>query len=189
MAGDAKGARGPLASAFATRNPLLPDEVSAPNGVDEFVARLNKGVEHSLLENRGRFTVKVGTFRGSSTINQREIEDIKTRDKYSDKLQVAADNAHRLTVALRKKGIEAYEFHDRMESIVTVGSFTSEQQVSQIYKVVEQFRATEGKDPKTGKAGLKPVTLGGIKCDVEPLPIEVPRRSLAADYSRRGFSE
>jgi hypothetical protein len=188
LSSNAKGARGPMASAFATRNPLLPDEVLAPNGIDNFVARLNKGVEHSLLDNPGKYTVRVATFRGSATINQREIEDIQTRDKLTDKLQVAADNAHRLTVALRKRGVDAYEFHDRMESIVAVGSFTSEKQISQIYKIVEQFRATEEKDPKTGRVGIKPVTLDGIKCDAEPLPIEVPRRSIAADYARRGFS-
>ena len=33
--------------------------------------------------------------------------------------------AHKLTLALRKKGYEAYEFHDRFSSIVTVGSFDS----------------------------------------------------------------
>jgi hypothetical protein len=183
-----KRPKGPLASAFATRNPLLQDEVSAPNGIDDFVARLNKGVQYSLLENPGRFTVRIATFRGSATINQREIEEIKTRDKLmSDKLQVAADNAHRLTVALRKRGIEAYEFHDRMESTVTVGSFKSEKQVSEIYKIVDKFRATE--ETVRGRVTIKPATFDGIRCDAEPLPIEVPRRSIAADYARRGFSE
>ena len=33
--------------------------------------------------------------------------------------------AHRLTEALRIKGYDAYEFHDRYCSIVTVGSFSS----------------------------------------------------------------
>ena len=181
--------RGPMASAFVTRNPLLPDEVSAPNGVDDFVARLNKGVEYSLLENPGRYTVRVATFRGSSTINQREIEDIRSRDKITDKLQIAADSAHRLTAALRKRGIEAYEFHDRMESVVTVGSFQSEGQTRQMYKVVEQFRAKEEQLPKNQGAVVKPATFDGVKCDAEPLPIEVPRRSIAADYARRGITE
>jgi hypothetical protein len=40
-------------------------------------------------------------------------------------LHVAATNAHKLTLALRQKGWEAYEFHDYDESIVTVGSFDS----------------------------------------------------------------
>ena len=40
-------------------------------------------------------------------------------------LAEAADKAHRLAKALRMKGYEAYEFHDRYASIVTVGSFNS----------------------------------------------------------------
>jgi hypothetical protein len=35
----------------------------------------------------------------------------------------AAENAHLLTKELRAHGWEAYEFHDRTESIVTIGSF------------------------------------------------------------------
>jgi len=33
------------------------------------------------------------------------------------KLHAAADKAHRLTVALRKQGVEAYEFHDRTRAL------------------------------------------------------------------------
>ena len=40
----------------------------------------------------------------------------------SNPLEVAAEKAHRLTLALREKGWDAYEFHDRYESIVTVGA-------------------------------------------------------------------
>jgi len=40
-------------------------------------------------------------------------------------LEAAAEKAHRLAKALRMKGYDAYEFHDRYASIVTVGSFNS----------------------------------------------------------------
>jgi hypothetical protein len=43
--------------------------------------------------------------------------------KSNDPLVIAGENAHKLTVALRSVGWEAYEFHDRSESYVTVGSF------------------------------------------------------------------
>ena len=43
---------------------------------------------------------------------------------------MAARNAHDLTIALRQKGWEAYEMHDRHESYVTVGSFESAQRLS-----------------------------------------------------------
>ena len=39
------------------------------------------------------------------------------------KLVEAAKKAHVLTVEFRKLGVEAYEFHDRCESYVCIGSF------------------------------------------------------------------
>jgi hypothetical protein len=194
ISGGAAKHKGPLAAAFVTRNPLLPEELFAPNGVDDFVARLNSGVEHSLLKNRGKFTVRVATFRGNTTINQREIREIESRDKVTNKLEVAADNAHRLTVALRDRGVEAYEFHDRTESIVTIGSFDTDgtplgngtiEINPEIYKIMEQYRALPREIPGKHIVGFQPRSLAGVTFDVDPRPMEVPRRSVAADYSRR----
>ena len=46
------------------------------------------------------------------------------------------------------------------------------------------FAAPTSTDPKTGKtlAG-SPQTLAGIPFDVQPVPVFVPKRSVAADYS------
>lgn len=199
MSGDSnKRVKGPMGNAFATRNPLLPDEFYAPHGVDDFVARLNKGVQYSLLNNPDKFTVRVASFRGNATINQREIEAITSQDKFTDKLEVGADKAHRLTMALRERGVEAYEFHDRMESIVTVGSFRSEGSVlangtfqmdAAIDKVMHQYEAKQRPMPGKGVMVPQPRIFAGIACDVKPMLIEVPRRSVAADYARRGISE
>jgi hypothetical protein len=190
----ARNKRGPMGSAFVTCNPLLPDEFFSATGVDDFVAKLNRGVEHSLLENPGKFTVRVATFRGVTSINQTEIAEIERSDKLTDKLSIAADKAHRLTVALRKQGIEAYEFHDRTESIVTIGSFESEGQPlpngsieinPKMYRIVQQYRASQTPLAGNRVMGMQPRTLSGIPFDVQPLPIPVPRRSIAADYARR----
>lgn len=186
-----KNSKGPMGSAFATRNPLLPDEYFAHNGVDDFVARLNKGVEYSLLDNPGKFTVKVATFRGAM-IDQRDIDKLDG-SKPSNKLEIAADKAHRLTMALRKHSIEAYEFHDRTESCVTVGSFESDGKLlpsgaveinPQMYAIIEKYKAVPRNLPGHKVVGLQPRVLDGITFDVQPLPIEVPRRSVSADYSR-----
>ena len=32
--------------------------------------------------------------------------------------------------------------------------------------------------------GLQPRTLNGIPFDIQPVPVEVPQRSIAADYAR-----
>ena len=112
---------GPMRKAFMTRNPLLPAEYFQPNTVDDFVAKMNSGVSHSLLDCPGRYTVQIATFRGRATIGSPRTS---LRDDVSDDALVeAAEKAHELTVFLRAKGWDAYEFHDRTESLVTVGSF------------------------------------------------------------------
>ena len=123
-------ARGPMGRAFFTRNPLLPLEYFVPKGVDDFVAKMNQDVEYSLLVCPGRYTVQVATFRGK-TVLQTSDEQPKEQggigwmwgQAKDDPLVEAAENAHLLTAELRKHGYEAYEFHNRTESIVTIGSF------------------------------------------------------------------
>ncbi|WP_428304861.1 hypothetical protein [Lacipirellula sp.] len=119
--------RGPMNHAFLTRNPLLPKEYFAPAGVAQDVAKWNKDFEYSLLKCPGKQTIKVATFSGKTSLKSADVESAKGSSirgaKENDALVVAVDKAHKLTVALRAKGWEAYEFHDRYESYVAVGSF------------------------------------------------------------------
>ncbi|QDT72585.1 hypothetical protein [Lacipirellula limnantheis] len=119
--------RGPMGHAFLTRNPMLPKEYFAPVGVDAEVAKWNKDFEHSLLKCPGKYTIKVATFSGKTSLKEANNGSASggsvRRAQENDALVVAVDKAHKLTVALRSKGWEAYEFHDRYESYVTVGSF------------------------------------------------------------------
>ena len=122
-----KGGHGapPMSKAFLTRNPLLPEEYFKPKGVDPEVAKMNTGLEFSLLECPERYTVKIATFKGK-TVLQGAFGSEKAAKKAENEtpaLVEAAHNAHRAAVFLRAKGWEAYEFHDRTESYVTVGSF------------------------------------------------------------------
>lgn len=123
-----KGDRGapPMRKAFVTRNPLLPEEYFRPKGVDDFVAKMNSGVEHSLLDCPGRYTVKIATFRGKAILQgafKSGKKKLPNKKPDVDPLVEAAENAHAITAFLRAKGWEAYEFHDRTESYVTVGSY------------------------------------------------------------------
>ncbi|HEY6563598.1 MAG TPA: hypothetical protein VIY86_03835, partial [Pirellulaceae bacterium] len=118
-----KQSKGPLGQAFVTRNPLLPEEFFAPRGVDSLVASMNDGLKYSLLECPGKYSVKVATFRGTVVIDQRRVQEIEATGRMESRLALAAENAHLLTEQLRRRKIEAYEFHDRYESVVTVGSF------------------------------------------------------------------
>ena len=108
----------PLANAMGTSNPLLPPDFMNPKGqVDAFVERLNSDSKHSLLNNPGRFTVRVATFTGETIIKQDEVQQIlggRGDNKVSGKtLRQAGINAAELCAALRRQGVEAYEFHDR----------------------------------------------------------------------------
>jgi hypothetical protein len=119
----ARKRKGPMGSAFVATNPLLPPEYFNSSGIDKLVLEMNKEVPHSLLNCPGKFTVKVATFTGTAVIDQRKIHDVKLGKKMNHTLEEAAENAHHLTESLRRQGFEAYEYHDRGQSIVTVGSF------------------------------------------------------------------
>lgn len=124
---------GPMNHAFVTRNPLLPKEYFAPTGVDEQVAKWNTGLEYSLLDCERNFTIKVATFKGRTSLKSanEELGDLRTRKaEEDDPLVIAVQNAHLLTMALREKGWEAYEFHDRYQSYVAIGSFENAQQTA-----------------------------------------------------------
>lgn len=112
------------------------------------------------------------------------------RDR-SSKLAEAADKAHRLVVALREKGVEAYEFHDRFESIVTVGSFASvgdprpDGRVEinpQMHAIIETYRAQ--RRPLGTVEGLEPKMLDGVPFDVQPRPIKVPQLAVGKSYTQ-----
>ncbi len=175
---------GPMGSAFLTRNPLRPDDTNSANTVDKFVYEMNKDVEYGLLKNSGKYTVKVATFVGGTIVDQKKIDDyLRGVDQdVTSRLEQAAIKAHQLTVALRAKGVEAYEFHDRKASIVCVGNFNDlgmqlpdgRIQISQaIENTVNMF---------VPQANGQPQTLIGIPFDVTPTVVHVPRRSIGSDY-------
>jgi hypothetical protein len=126
-------ARGPMGHAFMTRNPVLPAEYFTGGQLEADVAKWNEGLEYSLMHCPAKYTIKVATFRGRSSFARDEDEQAKkprTRwAKDDDPLVVAGQNAHKMAVALREKGWEAYEFHDRHESYVTVGAFSDMQRL------------------------------------------------------------
>jgi hypothetical protein len=186
-----KRERGPMGKAFVTRNPLLPQQYFTPGGLDPFVERMNRNVQYSLLKNPGRYTVRVATFRGSTTMNLDEMKQVDNK-RPTGKLEEAAVKAHELTMALRRQGVDAYEFHDRYESIVTVGSFDSygtprpdgkTEIHPRIYQIMRSYGAQRKKLPGMTSLGLVPRAVNGIPLDVQPMPVEVPKTSIATAYA------
>lgn len=186
--------KGPMGAAFVTRNPLLPDEFFQAPKVDDFVADLNKSVEHSLLKCPKRFTVRVATFQGNAVTGFGEAEG--EAKSPTAKLDMAADTANKLTLALRAKGVEAYQFHDRYASYVTIGSFDElgkqvvggELQLSgQIQEILDEWCGYTTVDAKlkssqtmTKVQSLK--SLDKIPFDIEGKPMAVPRAATSKLY-------
>ncbi len=202
--------RGPLARAFVTRNPMLPAQDVARQSLDPFVADLNRDIKYSLLENPGVYTVSVATYRGAAAFSESDFKNTVTKsfERSGDsQIDKAAKDATLVVNALRKEGVEAYVFHDRHESLVTVGSFQDLgteaadghiELAPEVAAVVKRFEATRsslsgldtnGQIP-TGQVGLIPkmitATVDGKKVsvplDVSPRPLLVPRKSIADVY-------
>lgn len=184
--------KGPMGAAFVTRNPLLPDEMFVAKGLDPFVVEMNKDLPHSLLKCPGRYTVRVATFRGIDTMKPAEFEQLMAQPRKLAKIDEAALKASRLCAALRERGVEAYEFHDRTESIVTIGSFDEVgtprpdgkiELNPRIWQIMQQYGPIEEPLPGTNQVQLYARTLNGLRFDPQPIPVEVPRQSIATAYN------
>lgn len=183
---------GPLGNAFATTNPMLPEEYFMIPEVDSFVMELNSGVEHSLLDNPGKFTVVVATFSGLTTIVDGKKD--KEFEPSSERMDACAMNAHTMVTELRKQGVEAYEYHDRTRSLVTIGSFSELgtatpgggfEYAPAIRRVMETYRAGNDVEPTQFGPGIRARHIASIPYDINPTPIAVPRKSKKSLYSGR----
>lgn len=184
---------GPMRAAMICRNPLLPDEYFRQGGLDKLVLDMNRGVEFSLLDCPKRFSVRVASFRGKDTMMLNEIDKLNKEGKVTDKLAEGAEKAHILTTSLRQIGYEAYEFHDRHESVVTVGSFDSvgeprpdgKTEINPaVNEILEKFKAKPAKNLPGIAGAIRPEKLKNISFDVQPVPIAVPQKSIGSDYAR-----
>jgi hypothetical protein len=207
MAGLDKAKKGPMHLAFMMPNPLLPEDYFNRHEVDAFVQEMNADVTHSLLDCPARYSVRVATFTGSGMIGQaaeadpaatngglvdvsklvgalrgQGWQDPKLQSLQSEsRLVEAADKAHRLTVALRRQGFQAWEFHDRESSVVCVGSI-NQLAVPQadgkavVNPEITKIVAALGPNPaKMAQGVIEPRAFDGIFLDVDPKPIDVPR--------------
>jgi hypothetical protein len=184
--------KGPMGAAFVTRNPLLPEELFVAKGLDPFVVEMNKDLTYSLLNCPGRYTVRVASFRGIDTMEPAKFDLLSQKQRQLAKIDEAALNASKLCAALREKGVEAYEFHDRTESIVTVGSFQDVGQPRQdgkteinpgVHRLMQQYGPLKKAKPGTNLEEVYSRTLAGIPFDPQPMPVEVPKQSIAAAYN------
>ena len=184
--------RNPMAAAFVTRNPLLPESFFQQPEVDSFVQQLNEDTKFSLLESEGKFTVVVRTFGACGT-----IVGAKNEDKYEpseERMAKFARQADKMVRELRKQGEEAYQYHDRDRSVVTIGSFESLgrempgggfQYEPGIRRLMHEFSALNDSRAQRvpGRQGVAANHIAMIPFDVQPTPIAIPKVSKRSLYS------
>ncbi len=162
------GRPGPLSRAFLTLNPLFTEEEIQQMAYDKdpLLKQLNKGQNFNLLLNPNKYTLIVATFQGSSkhvlaTGEKQEKEAIFKFDSMLEKnisLDKAGQSAWTLVHLLRNQGHEAYVFHERFRSVVTVGGFNDPND-PRIAKFVEQWGPKLKPDPKTRQDVVTPEIL------------------------------
>lgn len=194
-----KAGMGPMANAFVTTNPLLPREYYVPAGLDREVVEMNRDVKYSLLKCDKRYSVKIATFNGNVVIDQRKIKEIESGKQMPSKLIRAAEDAHDMTEALRAQGVEAYEFHDKYSSVVCIGNFDSIgtkmpdghiELSPAVVQIMEQYGGKKQSlpgQPMAQPTEPKTIRVRGrdIPYDLQPMPVEVPRQSLARQFEHR----
>ena len=119
---------GPLARALLITNPLMsPEEIARrTRRRDPVLARLNGGREHSLAGCDGKYTLVIAQFRGKGVMQVAgtDAADLGRGDELTDSLDRAGRQAWELCQVLRNRdGVEAYVWHTKHRSIVTVGGF------------------------------------------------------------------
>ena len=149
----------PLARAFITVNPLLSaDQVRRLSAArDPLLERLNAGEEYSLHKCPGKYSVMVKEFRGQTLtqVSGTKSEDLAERVKMSGDLGDAGRQAWELCQLLRnREKVDAYVWHDRRRSVVTVGSFDSPRDPAAV-RTARKY----GARPKTGSGSLTPVLI------------------------------
>ncbi|MFN4258284.1 MAG: hypothetical protein ACK4RK_03245 [Gemmataceae bacterium] len=155
----------PFVTSFVVRNPSVPFERHNDDKPDPFLKKLNAHESYSLLKSRKPWTLAVKDFRGASTI-QPQSAPTSFLDKLigrngGDQLSASAMQAHEVARLLRAMQFEAYVLHTRYYSLVTVGSFDTQDDP----KLLELQRTLAHMQLQGS----------GIEFWSRPMPMEVPR--------------
>ncbi len=145
--------------------------------------------------------MRVATFTGRIVTELAGGTSAKNKDeKVTDSLNDAAVNAHNLATTLRSKGVEAFEFHDRDASYVTIGAFDilGEEPPNggpfiynpEMVSIMNQYcgyTVRTFNDSRTGKTTQTPMCktlkeLPDVPFDVEGKFISIPKASTAKLY-------
>lgn len=159
--------RNPLKTAMLVPNPHpeAPDVMTAATREQqktfEMLIELNDNEPYSVYKLNAAATIEVAQYRGIAVMNEEQAKSFFNRGKVKEDkaiLQQSAQRAILLTEALRKQGFEAYVFHGKFASIVTVGGYN---------------RPDDPRIPKDIEK-LSQVNIAGLQ--LQPRLIPTPRR-------------
>ena len=192
------GQKGPLAGAFMTTNPLRRPEDIASKKIDNETKFLNSGIDNALIGLKKKYTLQVATFSGKSTTPIGSSAYRGKEGQFDKELKTASgfnivrsgEDAAQLARSLRQDKIEAYVYHDKFQSIVTVGGF-DEKDDPRLRQIYAAFRAKMKPDPQSNSnqeiltpetkilrgqgTAITDAPLQVWVFDYEPQLIEVPR--------------
>lgn len=164
--------------AFLSKNPLLGVDEVTTKVKDPLLLKMNSGVDHSLLSNKGKYSLIVASMYGTSQV---KAQGGNRKEQKLGSLEVAEMEAWQLcqmlnsNPKLKQLGMQAYLFHERHRSVVTVGSFDSKDD-PRIKQAMEAFKAKYVRDPRTQQDVLV------AECvHIQAKPGELPLKSWAFD--------
>ena len=157
---DAKGTKkGPFGGAFLTINPARKPGDVVKKQVDQETKYFNSNIDYALVNLKRRYTLKVATFTGKSAVpmgnskymGKESAFEKSIFDSNSYNLARAGEDAMQLTYAMRHKSpitrktfgfdsFDAYVYHDKVQSYVTVGGFDSDSD-PEIKRLAQLFMA------------------------------------------------
>lgn len=108
----------PLRGAILVYNPMIPPAERPAPKPDALIQQMNRG-DLNLFACPGKYSLEVASFRGAKQM----LQNAKKELPESTRLQEAGEHAEELVRILRKEGHQAYVFHSRQSSMVTVGAF------------------------------------------------------------------
>lgn len=117
-----------LKKAIVTANPLVPAQQLFAREADPIVDRMNHG-PNSVYNCPGPYTLVVARFQGRGTFDEKDKDFFSDTKVKSSPLAKATDEAELMAAELnkdtqlQKAGYHAYVYHDRTNSVVTVGNF------------------------------------------------------------------
>jgi hypothetical protein len=169
-----------LKNAIVTANPLIPAQELFARESDPLVEAMNKG-PYSIYNCPGPYTLVVARFVGRSAFGEGDKDFLKDDNLKTSPLAKATDDAELMAAELNKDpqfkqaGYQAYVYHDRNKSVVTLGHFNNKVENEKIFKDQKVQSIRQHLD----KLNQQYLTAGKLAAPLSPTDMmEVPKASV-----------